>query len=82
MVRFEGVVCLPGVLYPKQFSEVFPSFTKEFMIEVGNGDPVIFLDPDVTARIYDPDTNDYEIIDTSDADPAKAFVMVTGEASY
>ena len=64
------------------FSEVFPSFTKEFMIEVGNGDPVIFLDPDVTARIYDPDTNDYEIIDTSDADPAKAFVMVTGEASY
>lgn len=63
------------------FSEVFPDFTKEFIQEgVEDGPDVIFLNPDVTARIYDAKTNDYEIIDTKDADPDKAFVMLTGES--
>jgi len=63
------------------FSEVFPDFTKEFMIESDDGESqVIYLDPDVTARIYDRYKNIYEIIDTADADPEKSFVMLTGEA--
>lgn len=63
------------------FSEVFPNFTKEFMIEGEDDDPdVIYLNPDITARIYNRETNEYEFIDTAEADDDKAYVMVTGES--
>ena len=63
------------------FSEVFPNFTKEFLVEGEDDNPdVIYLNPDVTARIYNAETNEYEIIDTKDVDPEKSFVMLMGEA--
>jgi hypothetical protein len=62
-------------------SEVFPNLAKEFLVEGEEDDPdTIYLNPDVTARIYDSQTNDYEIIPTSEADPEKEFVMLMGES--
>lgn len=64
------------------FSEVFPNFTKEFMVSVDENSPeVIFLNPDITARIYDNKTGEYEIIDTKDSDINKRFIMLTGKSS-
>lgn len=62
------------------FSEVFPEFTKEFMVEREGEEPVIFLDPDVTVRFYDEESNEYEKIDTYDADESRTYVMITGMA--
>ena len=62
-------------------SEVFPSFTEVFTMEVPDDDSmVVFLNPDMTVRVHDHTTNDYEVIDTANADNEKAFVMITGES--
>ena len=70
--------------FNKQYiEEVFPNFAREFMQDSGDGEYVVFLDPDVSARIYDIDTNDYEIIQTSEVeDTEKAFVMISGESKW
>jgi len=65
----------------KYLSEVFPNFFNEFVVDV-NDTKVVFLDPDKTYRFRDKKSNEYEIIDTSDANPDNQFVMLTGESGY